>query len=96
MTNATMLESLLARDVLVLTNDGKILCATLEGFDHSCNVVLSDCHERIFDKIQGVQVIRHGLFVLRGDNLALIGELNGTKDDDLTSLTVPPLKPIVH
>ena len=51
--------------VIFLTNEGRVLQGRLEGFDHIGNVVISECHE---------ENVRHGVVVLRGDNLSLIGE----------------------
>ena len=88
------LESLLGRDVLVLTNDGKILKAVLEGFDQACNCILSKTQERVYSTDQPVQVLQHGLFLLRGDNLAVIGEEQ--EGDTASSTAARPIKPIVH
>lgn len=52
--------------MLFLTNDGRVLRGRLEGFDQIGNVVISECQE---------ENVRHGVMVLRGDNLSLIGEL---------------------
>jgi small nuclear ribonucleoprotein (snRNP)-like protein len=61
------LEKYIGRDkVLFLTNDGRVLRGRLEGFDQIGNVVISECQE---------ENVRHGVMVLRGDNLSLIGEL---------------------
>jgi small nuclear ribonucleoprotein (snRNP)-like protein len=51
--------------VIFLTNEGRVLRGRLEGYDKIGNVVISDCHE---------ENVRHGVVVLRGDNLSLIGE----------------------
>ncbi len=61
------MEKYIGRDkVLFLTNDGRVLRGRLEGFDQIGNVVISECQE---------ENVRHGVMVLRGDNLSLIGEL---------------------
>ena len=89
---------MLGRHLLFLSNDSKVLFGRLEGFDQACNLVIFDCHERVFDAKQGAQTLRHGLFMLRGDNLALIGEFDDRKDleTDWAKVFAAPLKPVVH
>ncbi len=42
---------------------------TLKGFDQLNNVVLENCHERVFSPYEGVEQIVLGLYILRGDNM---------------------------
>ena len=97
-TTTAQLERLLGRHLMFVTNDSKVLLGRLEGFDQACNLVTFDCHERVFDSLQGAQIMRHGLFILRGDNLALVGEIDERKDleTDWSKIICAPLKPIIH
>jgi len=97
-TTTAQLEPFLGRHLMFYTNDSKLLFGRLEGFDQACNLVVLDCHERVFDEKQGAQTMRHGLFMLRGDNVALIAEFDERKDmeTDWAKIFAPPLKPIVH
>ena len=97
-TTKAQLERMLGRHLMFVSNDSKILMGRLEGFDQACTLVIFDCHERVFDPKQGAQTLRHGLFMLRGDNLALIGEIDERKDmeTDWSKVLVPPLKPVIH
>lgn len=84
--------------VTVLTNDGKVVVGTLKGLDRMSNIILDDCHERIFSLEEGIQKLQHGLIILRGENVALIGETNREEDFklELENLKAEPLKQIVH
>jgi len=44
----------------------------------------------------GVEVVELGLYFVRGDNVAVVGELDEDLDAnvDYSSLTAPPLKPV--
>ena len=55
--------------VTVLTNDGRHLVGTLRGYDQATNVILDDCHERVYQDDAGVETIVLGLYVIRGDNM---------------------------
>ena len=92
------LRELHGRLVSVITNDGRHVIGTLRGVDSVTNIILSGCKERVYSEEEGVQEVELGLYILRGDNCALVGLLNTAKDEklDLASLRAPRMKPIVH
>ena len=53
----------------MITNDGRNIVGNLRGFDQATNLILDECHERIFSPIEGVQQEVLGLYVIRGDNM---------------------------
>ena len=53
------------------------------------NAVLKDCHERIFSADDGVEVIRHGLYIVRGDNMYVYDVVIAGCVWLLTPLSVP-------
>ena len=55
--------------VTVLTNDGRHLVGTLRGYDQATNLILDECHERVYQDAAGVETIVLGLYVVRGDNM---------------------------
>ncbi|EOA31711.1 hypothetical protein CARUB_v10014920mg [Capsella rubella] len=71
---STSLASYLDRKLLVLLRDGRKLMGTLRSFDQFANAVLEGACERV---IVGEQYcdIPLGLYVIRGENVVLIGEL---------------------
>lgn len=41
----------------------------LKGFDQTTNIILQDCHERVFSPTAGVEQVPLGLYIIRGDNM---------------------------
>lgn len=84
--------------VQVVTNDGRNIVGLLKGFDQSTNVVLEDCNERVFSSTAGVEQVALGLYIVRGDNIAVVGEIDEEMDAELPleQITAEPLKPVVH
>lgn len=65
--------------VLVL-RDGRKLIGVLRSWDQFANLVLQDTIERIFVHEVYADVIR-GIFLVRGENVLLLGEIDLDKDD---------------
>jgi U6 snRNA-associated Sm-like protein LSm8 len=84
--------------VMVMTNDGRTIVGTLRGFDQATNLILDECHERVFSRSSGVDQVPLGLYVVRGDNVAAVGDMDEEQDADidLAKLRAPPLKPVKH
>mmetsp|Transcript_20025 Transcript_20025/g.42285 ORF Transcript_20025/g.42285 Transcript_20025/m.42285 type:complete len:97 (-) Transcript_20025:826-1116(-) len=95
---AAMLESYLDKVVQVVTNDGRNIVGLLKGFDQTTNVILDECHERVFSMEAGVEQVVLGLYIVRGDNIAVVGEIDEDADAelDLATITAEPLKPVAH
>mmetsp|Transcript_2786 Transcript_2786/g.17336 ORF Transcript_2786/g.17336 Transcript_2786/m.17336 type:complete len:101 (+) Transcript_2786:112-414(+) len=92
------LAALVGERVCVLANDGRTLVGRLRGCDQATNVVLEECVERVFSMENGVEIIELGCYVVRGDNIAVVGQLDTEKEasTDLAKVKAEPLKPIVH
>ena len=41
----------------------------LRGFDQATNIILDECHERVFSTKLPVEQLVLGLYVIRGDNM---------------------------
>lgn len=52
----------------VITNDGQVILGTLEGFDQTTNIIISNSKERVFS-MEGTETVQLGLYVIRGDNM---------------------------
>lgn len=76
----SLLVEYINKKVTVITNDGRNVVGTLLGFDQVCNIVLEKSSERIFAPDAGVQVVNLGLFVVRGDNIAVLAQVDLEKD----------------
>jgi len=83
--------------VSLITNDGRNIIGTLRGSDHHTNVILEHCFERVFS-LHGTEIVDLGLYVVRGDNIAVIGEVDTELDEkiDFAQVRANPLPPLVH
>ena len=93
-----LLEDFVSAKTTVLTCDGRVFIGMLQGFDQATNVILTQCEEREFSKDDAPQTHYYGLYVIRGDNIAVIGEIDEDVDKqvDYETIRADPLKPVVH
>lgn len=73
--------------VLVVTSDGRTLVGTLLSCDQLTNLVLSNTVERIirpYDDPEESREIEHGLYLIRGDNVAMVGLVDEKLDESIT------------
>jgi len=79
-TSASLLDCVDKKMVVVL-RDGKKIIGVLRSFDQYANLVLQDAIERIFvGDIYGD--IAAGIYVIRGENVVLLGEIDLDKEDE--------------
>ncbi|KAL7066245.1 LSM domain-containing protein [Cryptosporidium serpentis] len=72
----SILFTLSERLVSVLTTDGKVYIGSLKGYDQLTNIILAKCKEKVYEtNSKVVKYIELGLFLIRGDSIALIGEI---------------------
>ncbi|ALC44810.1 CG2021 [Drosophila busckii] len=92
------LESYINHTVSIITADGRNFIGTLKGFDQTINIIIEECHERVFSTTAGIEQIVLGLHIIRGDNIAVIGLIDDTIDSrlDLANIRGEPLGPVVH
>uniref|UniRef100_A0A061R996 U6 snRNA-associated Sm-like protein LSm8 n=1 Tax=Tetraselmis sp. GSL018 TaxID=582737 RepID=A0A061R996_9CHLO len=85
-------------DMSVITNDGRNIIGILRGYDQTNNLVLDECHERVYSTKTGVEQLVLGLYMIRGDNVAVVGELDEELDSqiDLSKIYAAPLKAVSH
>lgn len=75
----------LDKKVLVVLRDGRKLVGYLRSFDQFANLALEDCVERFFvDDMYGE--IERGVFLIRGENVVLLAELDEQKELSMASL----------
>eukprot|EP01057_Protomagalhaensia_wolfi_P004161 Protomagalhaensia_wolfi_Nauph_80__4160@NODE_4229_length_610_cov_81_975482_g3362_i0_p1_GENE_NODE_4229_length_610_cov_81_975482_g3362_i0NODE_4229_length_610_cov_81_975482_g3362_i0_p1_ORF_typecomplete_len103_score15_71LSM/PF01423_22/2e13SMATX/PF14438_6/0_025Hfq/PF17209_3/0_15_NODE_4229_length_610_cov_81_975482_g3362_i047355 len=72
----TLLSSLVDHFVGVITVDGRLFQGKLVGFDQSTNIVLESCEEKIVTDDEGFTTMRLGVYLIRGDTVALAGDMN--------------------
>jgi len=80
------LQNYVNKKVVILTCDSRTLIGTLLSCDQMTNLVLSGTHERIIrppeDDEPSVE-IPHGLYLIRGDNVAIVGLVDEELDDSI-------------
>jgi len=92
------LEDFVDHTVTVILNDGRNIVGLLRGADQVTNLIIEDCHERVFT-LEGVKTIPLGLYVARGDNVAVGGEVDPELEKQIewaTKIKTEPLPPIKH
>ena len=64
----------------------------------SINLILEDTHERVYSTNAGVEQVVLGLHLVRGDNIAVIGEVDEEIDKriDLNNVRAEPIASIVR
>ncbi|QKX55896.1 uncharacterized protein TRUGW13939_02995 [Talaromyces rugulosus] len=80
------LTSYINKKVLVITVDGRTLLGTLLSTDQLTNLVLTQTVERIIrtaDDPEPSSEIEHGLYLIRGDNVVVCGEIDEAIDADV-------------
>ncbi|XP_011496830.1 PREDICTED: U6 snRNA-associated Sm-like protein LSm8 [Ceratosolen solmsi marchali] len=95
---ASGLESYVNHTVSIITSDGRNFIGTLKGFDQTINLILDESHERVYSTTHGVEQVVLGLHIIRGDNVAVVGELDDEMDArlDLSVIRAEPLSSVVH
>uniref|UniRef100_A0A0B6ZCJ0 U6 snRNA-associated Sm-like protein LSm8 n=1 Tax=Arion vulgaris TaxID=1028688 RepID=A0A0B6ZCJ0_9EUPU len=95
---ASALENYVNKMVEIVTADGRVIVGTLKGFDQTINLILDESHERVYSTGQGVEQVILGLYIVRGDNVAVIGEVDDDTDGglDFENIRAEPLSAIIH
>jgi len=90
------LQGYVDRRVLLILQDGRAIVGVMAGFDQKSNVVLSDSKERVYSMDEGVEEIPLGLYLVKGDMIVLIGEIDDALDGavDLSTIHAEPIPPI--
>lgn len=65
-------EVYLEQEVVVMLRDGRYLCGIMKSFDQFNSIALDMVVERIFHGRRYAER-KHGLFVIRGENISMIG-----------------------
>jgi len=79
-TTAAQLLDLTDKKLLLVLRDGRKLIGVLRSWDQFANLVLQDTIERIFVNDLYADIPR-GIFLVRGENVLMLGEIDLDKDD---------------
>ena len=88
--------------VCVVTSDGRIIIGQLVGHDQVQNLILSDAFERVYSESSAVEIAELGLYVVRGDNVAMVADYDADVwkkqdgDDGGDATRAKPLPPIIQ
>jgi len=81
-TTSGSLVDCVDRKMLVVLRDGRKLFGVLRSYDQFANLVLEDTVERIYHKdVFAEQWV--GLFLIRGENVVLLGEIDLDREDEV-------------
>lgn len=72
--------------VCIITTDGRTLVGDLTAFDNNTNLVLSNTVERVIrpaDDEEASSQVEHGLYLIRGDNVVIIGLVDEQLDESI-------------
>ena len=79
--------------ICVVTSDGRVITGKLVGNDQVQNLILDQAQERVYSEDAPVEMVELGLYVIRGDNVCMVGEFNADQwDDDMVAPPLPPLQ----
>ncbi|KAK3683984.1 hypothetical protein B0T22DRAFT_443965 [Podospora appendiculata] len=89
-TTAAQLLDLTDKKLMVALRDGRRLLGILRSWDQFANLVLQSTKERVFvppgtapSQPRGLYAdIERGIFLVRGENVLLLGEIDLDRDDD--------------
>ncbi|TRM66137.1 hypothetical protein BD626DRAFT_486828 [Schizophyllum amplum] len=80
-TSGALVDSV-DRKMLVILRDGRKLHGVLRSYDQFANLVLEDTYELIYHG--NLCAEKHvGLFLIRGENVVLLGEIDLDREDDV-------------
>ncbi|TFK41117.1 hypothetical protein BDQ12DRAFT_678932 [Crucibulum laeve] len=81
-TTSGSLVDCVDRKMLVILRDGRKLQGVLRSYDQFANLVLEDTVERIYN---GNAFAENwlGLFLIRGENVVLLGEIDLDREDEI-------------
>ncbi|KAK0192999.1 hypothetical protein F5146DRAFT_1042433 [Armillaria mellea] len=90
------LQGYVDRRVLLILQDGRAIVGVMAGYDQKSNVVLSDSKERVYSMEEGVEEVPLGLYLVKGDMIILVGEIDEAVDEavDLSTIRAEPLPSI--
>ncbi|KAA8904195.1 hypothetical protein TRICI_005570 [Trichomonascus ciferrii] len=82
-------------NVAIITTDGRYFVGVLKGYDQSTNLILADTTERIISPDEPAETIQLGLYLLRGESVAVCGLIDHEIDQkiDWNSVSVTPFNP---
>uniref|UniRef100_A0A060T9G9 LSM2-LSM8 complex subunit LSM8 n=1 Tax=Blastobotrys adeninivorans TaxID=409370 RepID=A0A060T9G9_BLAAD len=69
--------------VTVVTTDGRMFVGILKGYDQATNIILEKAEERIITPDEPTETIELGLYLLRGQSVAVVGLVDEEVEKDI-------------
>ncbi|KAJ3327044.1 hypothetical protein HDU76_012414 [Blyttiomyces sp. JEL0837] len=87
------LQAYVDQPVCVVTYDGRTILGILKGFDQTTSLILAKAEERVITE-DNCETVPLGLYIIRGPNIALVGEVDTERDSqiDWDQVRAAPLK----
>ena len=85
---ASSLAEQLDKPIMAVLQDGRLLLGTLISYDHFGTLVLKDAKERQVGKTHYCDIEQPGIYVLRGETLCALGEIDPKLDANLPNLSI--------
>ncbi|KAF3922408.1 hypothetical protein AA313_de0204424 [Arthrobotrys entomopaga] len=84
----SQLSAYIDKTVTIITADGRTLVGTLLGHDQTTNLILQNTQERVFQQLNADEstpneIVDHGLYLIRGDNVLLCGLVDEKLDGEI-------------
>ncbi|CAG8069699.1 unnamed protein product [Penicillium salamii] len=93
-TTAAQLLDLTDKKLVLILRDGRKLIGVLRSWDQFANLVFQETVERIYAGQLYADVPR-GIFIVRGENVLLLGEVDLDREDDIPpTLTKAPFEEV--
>lgn len=67
----------------IITTDGRNFVGTLKGYDQATNLILANTTERIVSPDEPTETIELGLYLLRGESVAVCGLIDEEIDQKI-------------
>ena len=80
--------------VCVITLDGRVILGQFVGNDQVQNLILNQAQERVYSDDAPVETVELGLYIIRGDNVCLVGEYDPESWEDGPAAPLPSLHQI--
>lgn len=92
------LQGYVDRRILVILQDGRTIVGVLAGMDAKSNIIMSDSTERVYSTDEGVEEVPLGLYLIKGDAIMVVGELDPVEDSKvpLSEIRADPIPSIRH
>ena len=88
----TLLNWNCTETICVITSDGRVILGQFVGHDQVQNLILNDAQERVYTEDAATEIVELGLYVIRGDNVCLVGDFDPDSWKDVPATPLPPLQ----